>query len=57
MNRGYTEVTGGNVPSVSRNTSGNRQRFGVDPGEVTQPDGDSTDSPTRPHYGVGTNGE
>jgi hypothetical protein len=57
VNRGYTEVTPGNVPSISRNTSSNRQRFGIDPGDVAQPNGDTTDVPGRPRYGVGTTGE
>ena len=57
INRGYSEVTPGNVPRISKVTSANRQNFGIDPGTPPQPDGDSTDGPQRPHFGVGTTGE
>lgn len=57
VNRGYTEVTGSNIPKVSKTTSANRQNFGIDPGTPPQPQGDNTSEPRRPHYGVGTNGE
>lgn len=57
INRGYTQVTPGNVPAVRRVTSANRQNFGIDPGTPPQPQGDDTSNPTRPHYGVGTTGE
>lgn len=57
VNRGYTEVTSSNVPRISKVTSANRQNFGIDPGTPPQPQGDTTDGPERPHFGVGTTGE
>ena len=57
VNRGYSEVTGSNVPRISKVTSANRQNFSIDPGTPPQPQGDDTSAPVRPHYGVGTNGE
>ena len=57
VNRGYSEVTGANVPQVTSVSSANRSLRGIDPGTPPQPDGDTTKGPNLPRYGVGTNGE
>lgn len=56
INTTYEAVTGVDVPSTTV-TSSNRQRFSIDPGDVPQPNGDTTEGPKRPSFGVGTTGE
>lgn len=55
INRGYTEV-GGDTPNPVT-VSANRQRYGIDPGDVKQPSTDSTPGPKIPKFGVGTTGD
>lgn len=58
INRGYSEVTGANVPNVSSTTSANRSLRGIDPATAPSPGSTDTSSePVKPTFGVGTNGE
>lgn len=57
VNRGYSEVTGANVPNVTAETSSNRSLRNIDPGTPPQPGVDTTKGPNVPRFGTGTNGE
>lgn len=59
INRGYSQITPENVPTIRTNTSANRDNFGFDPGPLTL-DSNGTpnvDRPVLPNYGTGSTGD